>query len=780
MSHASSHEAKIVAPPPRSFTPASRVNVQRRASDSAVPDGIPESVHRTLSSPGRPLDAGTRDFMESRFGHDFSRVRIHADSSAGESAREVNAHAYTVGSKIVFAPGKYRPDSESGRHLLAHELAHTIQQSSVQFRAMDLAVTAPDSRFEHEAASAAVFVMQPASIPHLAAQRVTRGAPHCLSRQTVAGYETKPVNIERADIEQLVGTSYWEQKVATAYSLTFINTVPNRFSADAEEKEAVLSVLWQRRPASPIKADTVVTVSIPPRAGAAKSKALLYQFTFNPAPTSGPLKDRKESVNVEFKAEGNQALVSAAPAPAAGYAPPTLSRNTSGFPNGIDDYWKAHPEEHKQLYSWIEQNPGPTFDQVVTTSETPAKGKKHDSSYQVKGGKDTAGQIKGLDITLLGETPTLIEKPPADYRAKDAADLELDKLRAKPTDKLGAITGLAALPVDELLSVKYAIWQYFGGGTRNKEVDVVLPIAKKQTRVFYTLRFLPKTNNVEVARVGEEGSSVALTATALNIERVEGFAANSADAATFKTWIAKRYPGVTPVGATLAELKNSVNKELEAKAGAAPWFSANYGIEVLDATAAEVRLKTVHKLTAPELAHLKAFAAGDLKRLEFALETMRDATLQIVKGTRVARQDALVNLIGPAKTPTPDPKSGGFTWQNGIEKTVLIFDSASENEERLFLGGTAGVRFSSVGTYIHEFGHVLETQATLAKPFADFVKAEGIAPITWYASSKPVTESFPEAFAVFQADPEWMKSNLPKLFTWIDTVTSTGKPPVKP
>lgn len=718
--------------------------------------------------------------MESHFGHDFSRVRIHADSIAGESARDVHAHAYTVGSSIVFAAGQYRPDSESGRHLLAHELAHTIQQDNLQRRSIDLVVSAADSRFEHEAAAAAAQVLQPSSSPRVSMQALSRSAPHCLYRQTVAGYETKPVNIERADINQLVGTSYWEQKIAMAYSLTFINTVPSRFTADAEEKEAVLSLLWQRRPASPIKAETVVTLSIPARTGAAKSKALLYQFTFQPAPKAGPLQDRKESVNVEFKGEGNQALVSAAPALAAGYTPPTLSKNTSGFPAGIDDYWKLHPDEHKQLYAWIEQNPGPTFDQVVNTSETPAKGKKHESSYQVKGNKSSSGQLKGLDITLLGETPTLIEQPSADYGTKDAADLELDKLRVKAADKLGSITGLAALPADELLSVKYAIWQYFDGGTRNKEVDIVLPIAKKQTRVFYTLRFLPKTNNVEVVRLGEEGSSLALSATALNIERVEGFAANSADVATFKTWIAKRYPSVTPAGATLVELKTSVNKELETKAGTASWFSANYVIEVLDATAAEARLKTVHQRTPPELVNLKAFTAGDLKRLEFALETMRDTTLQIVKGTRMARQDVFIELIGPAKTPTPNPKTGGFTLQSGTEKTVLIFDSASENEERLFLGGTAGVRFSSVGTYIHEFGHILETQATLAKPFADFVKAEGIAPITWYATSKPVTESFPEAFAVFQADPEWMKSNLPKLFTWFDTVIRIGKPPTKP
>jgi hypothetical protein len=66
--------------------------------------------------------------MESRFGHDFSRVRVHADGKAAESARAVNARAYTVGPNIVFGAGQYEPSSIKGQRLLAHELAHTVQQ----------------------------------------------------------------------------------------------------------------------------------------------------------------------------------------------------------------------------------------------------------------------------------------------------------------------------------------------------------------------------------------------------------------------------------------------------------------------------------------------------------------------------------------------------------------------------------------------------------------------------------------------------------------------------
>jgi Domain of unknown function (DUF4157) len=87
------------------------------------------SVQEVLSSSGQPLDAETQNFMGARFGHDFSRVRVHTDERAGESAHAVNALAYTVGNDVVFDGGEYMPETETGRHLLAHELAHVVQQS---------------------------------------------------------------------------------------------------------------------------------------------------------------------------------------------------------------------------------------------------------------------------------------------------------------------------------------------------------------------------------------------------------------------------------------------------------------------------------------------------------------------------------------------------------------------------------------------------------------------------------------------------------------------------
>ena len=98
--------------------------------DQADQSEVPPIVHKVLRSPGRPLDASTRASTEATFGHDFSRVQIHTDPKAAESARAVNAMAYTVGRHIVFGAGQYAPSTREGLRLLAHELAHVVQQGN--------------------------------------------------------------------------------------------------------------------------------------------------------------------------------------------------------------------------------------------------------------------------------------------------------------------------------------------------------------------------------------------------------------------------------------------------------------------------------------------------------------------------------------------------------------------------------------------------------------------------------------------------------------------------
>lgn len=110
-----------------------RLSLQRKSRNSELETRndsfVPPIVHEVVRSPGQALDSTTSSFMEPRFGHDFSRVRVHTDTRAAQSAQAVRAHAYAVGSHIVFGQGKFELGSIAGRRLLAHELCHVVQQS---------------------------------------------------------------------------------------------------------------------------------------------------------------------------------------------------------------------------------------------------------------------------------------------------------------------------------------------------------------------------------------------------------------------------------------------------------------------------------------------------------------------------------------------------------------------------------------------------------------------------------------------------------------------------
>jgi Domain of unknown function (DUF4157) len=107
-------------------------------------------VHDVLRSPGLPLESAARSFFEPRFGHDFGNVRIHVDDRAAQSARAVDAEAYTVGSHVVFATSRYQPASEAGQRLIAHELTHVLQQRNAAASG-PLSIETPSSHFESQA-----------------------------------------------------------------------------------------------------------------------------------------------------------------------------------------------------------------------------------------------------------------------------------------------------------------------------------------------------------------------------------------------------------------------------------------------------------------------------------------------------------------------------------------------------------------------------------------------------------------------------------------------------
>jgi hypothetical protein len=179
------------------------LGLQRAVGNSGVTAMVEEErspVHDVVSGGGRPLEPEVRGEMEGRLGHDFGDVRVHDDGAAHDSAKAVNAHAYTVGSNVVFQRDKYDPGSADGKTMLAHELTHVVQQRSGPVDGSSapggIKVSDPSDRFEREASANAERVMAGPAPASATAPGIQR---HAEDEADVQRHEDHEEDVQRAD-----------------------------------------------------------------------------------------------------------------------------------------------------------------------------------------------------------------------------------------------------------------------------------------------------------------------------------------------------------------------------------------------------------------------------------------------------------------------------------------------------------------------------------------------------------------------------------------------------
>lgn len=188
---------------------ANVVSLQRKATNNELIDLVPPIVNEVLASTGQPLDPVDRAQIELRFGHDFSQVRIHTDPLAIESAEAVSAKAYTVGRDVVFGRGQYTPETNDGKRLLAHELAHVVQQS----RGGHLPSHDRNSVLEQSADSAAASMTQ-------------KNGPVRVSGASSPGLARKPIDVD--DSPLLLTSDIDVSKLTPQQRREFIVSIDNR------------------------------------------------------------------------------------------------------------------------------------------------------------------------------------------------------------------------------------------------------------------------------------------------------------------------------------------------------------------------------------------------------------------------------------------------------------------------------------------------------------------------------------------------------------------------
>jgi hypothetical protein len=438
---------------------------------------------------------------------------------------------------------------------------------------------------------------------------------------------------------------------------------------------------------------------------------------------------------------------------------------------------------------------------VPTTRADPARAAL--ALFRVVGNRAASDLVQ---ITRASGAPRAVARAPLTYRDtpldtslptggdEKAIDKDIRALQDQAKDKLGVIEGLDQAPDEnERRGVKWLIWQYFTSAhARSEEIHAVLTTgvhidAKAGTttsrQVMYRLIFKPgkSATDVSVTRVTPKGAGTT-DVNALDLTAVNGFPGAAAKLGQIHDWAAKRFPALAKIepkkGEDAAAYVARLGAERVKQASSDAWFTANYDITFLSGTDAAERLQKIHGFSQDAVMSTKDVEPETRLALEQALEPLGDTFLGELRGLKVARQE--VRRVPPtSKSTREDPSAYGVTHQDGTERTTILFDLIN-SQETLFVG-TSHIRSRKAMSILHELGHAIRTAGStdLQKDFnAEFVSAKSKKKLeapTSYGRSDPGKEFFPEAFALFQLDPEYVRRELPDVAAFFDKASTPPK-----
>lgn len=777
-------------------------------SDSTTPtvsDSLSQSIQSSRGG-GSAMDGGTQSFMSSRFNTDFSDVKIHTGSESAQMNKELNAKAFTVGSDIYFNEGQYQPGNNAGKHLLAHELTHTIQQGK-GIHAKRIQRAGEVGEYSN---SGFIF-------------------PDPVKRDTYADTSAN---------DQIGGNNYWYQKIKTIYEFKFASTAYRPEAMAKDGWDIILSKAWEMQPATTPTATTTtptrVNVFLPITLGASSRYRVHCLYTYSWDTTKAkPLftLDIKE-----FIAEGASiADINSSPSVIAKKVPRSVydaldGARGNGFPaSDVPAYFKKHPEVQQALAGYIEykfrqykdgkNKAALALDEIVSAKETNG-GTESKILIVFKATADRDSGFYNVNMKYFSDSNNT---PTAGYNTKDYADFRIEKdkdAHKGEVESFGGVRGLDAITdVNEKMYLKnQAVEFYINDKTgtttrsyRDTEVDQIIPFSTnpadptKTEFTYYTfIIHKPDSANlifIDVKKLGKKGDATIGDPSKPLITRVPGYAENAFDANKaetpdkFKKWILARYKGVTDAditAATIADITTKINTIIETRSGTPAWFKSNYSITILTAAETKTRMNAKpYEVKDDQLVGLKAYSATELNEVELSLQRFDVEALKRLKDLAMFRQTQNVN--------DPTGLSGltysGYSYKGkaitSTTRTVALYDAAF-SKDFLFAGGAGGINNFASTIITHELGHVMGNRipsgvlkgATVQDAFNAFYKALSLTPITAYAkdtsnmaSHSPDTEYFPEALMLFMNDPEWLLTNQFQTYFWFMYLQRTGNGP---
>jgi hypothetical protein len=567
-------------------------------------------------------------------------------------------------------------------------------------------------------------------------------SPHLASAQGLSFYETRSVVLSPERVSALASESYWKARLSRQTKLTLIRSIEG-LPAGLDALYASVSVWLPQAPAH--ASDWVFALNGNSGLGA---RAALRPAGQRPKLDLQPFKiDALSTVQAKSLRTN-------------GWWPGEVFRHV-GFPGEIDGYCASRAAVCTAMFSDSDQRRRTLLTVAAPSSQ---------ATFLVDRTGATAGQGGPL-VRYLGEVGVTPLSPPADFAQRDITDLTFGGN--------GAIKGIGMLAQRERVAVKSAIAGYLRSGTRSAEADLVLPAGPAGEKMLYTLRFLPRGDEVTVESFGSAVNLLPAAGPRSDIRSIRSYPAG-ADRGKLLEWLRKRYPALVVKGNTPQEIATSADRTIERYSATAGWFAENYQITILDAKAANRRLAEVHGLSRHQRRGLDDFAASELRALEAVLQRLETPGLAVLRGTAFARQRAAEDA-----SPFGDPRNRvlvtGQTFtqaaprpqrrqRSSVTATIVIYDAA--HSPTRFVGGRAPdgvVRVYPPVAHVmaHELAHVISQRAPVQRQFDALVKSVGASPFTRYAASEPATEFLPEAFALYLLDPAWVNDNHPELFARI-------------
>lgn len=795
-----------------SDAPPSFLQAKSESNTPVVSDNLSQSIESSAGR-GDAMDSPMQTFMSERFGADFSQVKIHNNDQSAQMSRELGARAFTVGNDIYFNEGQYQPHSSGGKHLLAHELTHTIQQgSSLRMKMIQKA----DEVSEH---STGGFNNQ---------------TPKSMDQFT----DTSGSSIS--------GYNYWYRMIASEYEFlpyTIANSAPAPMTSDTWD--AILSRAWQLRPMpAPSAANPAarrISVMLPVNLDSGTAPVSQHRvFCFFEYRWDAGLKKPAFALTIQDWVQ-TDTIGDMENSPR--IIPKKVSRKTfdaidnataSGFPGGRDEYFKAHPEVRDTLAGYIESkyrqykdgNPkGDLSINELSTLNELNGGTPQTVLIHLIVNASKAGGVHHVALKYSLQSRNALS---GDYHKKDYADYLIEEDKKKnpaAAEKLGTINGLDAITdVKERLIAKYYAYSFFSHEDKNQankriyrdmEVDQIIAIssgtgaAAKIEHYYYTY-VIHKADpngviNIDVKRIGKKGDAAVGDPDKQHVSRIPGYAEASRDASGNETidifikWLLSRYKSVKDADirdTTIAGVEAKIQPLIEAGSATADWFKNNYSINVLNDVDARKRLKDVHGIADANLVDVKSFSVNEMRLLELAFQRFTLPVLKKLSGLALVRQTA--DPINPAGV-SGRTRTGTYRYNSAtkaiisgpLKRTVAIYDMGFKGDDA-FLGGEAGVNPATIDTTTHEIGHVLGGQLTAmvhnAPTYQDrfnkFYKDLNLTPVTAYAkdNTNPAAHStdseyFPEAYMLFTLDPQWLLTNQFQTWFWFMYFTQVTLPP---